>query len=90
MIYKKCESAIMREEDSEAILFEHGSDGDAKISLLNSTAYVIWSMCDGELLANEIVNSFINKFPNLDKEQITKDIYVFFDKMVARGWLEPV
>ena len=34
--YSQCTQAITREEDGEVLLFEHGEEGNAKISLLKT------------------------------------------------------
>lgn len=86
--YLQCNKAITREEDGEVLLFEHGEEGNAKISLLNKTAYAIWSLCDGNNSVDDIVAAFSQKFTDIDAHRIESDILGFIERMVARGWLE--
>ena len=86
--YLQCSNAIAREEEGEVLLFEHREEGNAKISLLNSTAYAIWDLCNGENTLDDITTIFVEKFSNVKAEKIESDIKVFIDKMVERGWLE--
>ena len=88
MKYLKCNNAITREEDGEVLLFEHGEEGNAKISLLNKTAYAIWDLCDGNNNTEDIVVIFSQKFTEIDVKKIESDILGFIERMVARGWLE--
>lgn len=89
MKYLKCNNAITREEDGEVLLFEHGEEGNAKISLLNRTAYAVWDLCDGNNNVKDIVAIFSQKFTEVDAKKIESDIMGFIERMVARGWLEP-
>lgn len=86
--YLQCNKAITREEDGEVLLFEHGEEGNAKISLLNKTAYAIWDLCDGNNSVDNIVTVFSQKFTDIDTQKIESDILGFIERMVARGWLE--
>lgn len=86
--YFQCNNAITREEDGEVLLFEHGEEGNAKISLLNKTAYAIWDLCDGNNSVDDIVAVFSQKFTDIDLKKIETDILGFIERMVARGWLE--
>ena len=86
--YLQCNNAITREEDGEVLLFEHGEEGNAKISLLNKTAYAIWNLCDGNNSVDDIVAVFSQKFTDIDVKKIETDILGFIERMVARGWLE--
>lgn len=89
MKYLKCNNVITREEDGEVLLFEHGEEGNAKISLLNKTAYAIWDLCDGNNSIEDIVAIFSQKFTDVDVQKIESDIMSFIDRMVTRGWLKP-
>ncbi len=86
--YLQCNNAITREEDGEVLLFEHGEEGNAKISLLNKTAYAIWDLCDGNNSVDDIVAVFSEKFTDIDVKKIETDILRFIERMVVRGWLE--
>lgn len=86
--YLQCNKAITREEDGEVLLFEHGEEGNAKISLLNKTAYAIWNLCDGNNSVDNIVTVFSQKFTDIDTQKVESDILGFIERMVARGWLE--
>ena len=88
--YSQCTQAITREEDGEVLHFEHGEEGNAKISLLNKTAYAIWDLCDGNNSIDDIVAIFSQKFSEIDSRKIESDINGFIERMVARGWLEVV
>ncbi len=88
--YLQCNKTIAREEDGEVLLFEHGKEGNAKISLLNKTAYAIWDLCDGNNNIDDIVAVFSQKFTDIDTSKIKSDILGFIERMVARGWLEAV
>lgn len=86
--YLQCNKAITREEDGEVLLFEHGEEGNAKISLLNKTAYAIWNLCDGNNSVDDIIATFSQKFTDIDTQKIESDVLGFIERMVARGWLE--
>ena len=86
--YLQCNKAITREGDGEVLLFEHGEEGNAKISLLNKTAYAIWNLCDGNNSVDNIVTVFSQKFTDIDTQKVESDILGFIERMVARGWLE--
>ena len=86
--YIQCNNAIVREEDGEVLLFLHGEEGNAKISLLNKTAYAIWDLCNGNNSVDDIVAIFSQKFTDVDVKKIETDILRFIERMVARGWLE--
>lgn len=89
MKYLKSNNAITREEGSEVLLFEHGEEGNAKISLLNKTAYAVWDLCDGNNNIEDIIAIFSQKFTEVDAQKIESDIKGFIERMVDRGWLEP-
>lgn len=89
MKYLKSNNAITREEGSEVLLFEHGEEGNAKISLLNKTAYAVWNLCDGNNNIEDIIAIFSQKFTEVDAQKIEADIKGFIERMVDRGWLEP-
>lgn len=86
--YLQCQNVITRDEDGEVLLFEHGKEGNVKISLLNKTAYAIWDLCDGNNNVDDIVAIFSQKFEDIDVKKIETDINGFIQRMVARGWLE--
>ncbi len=87
MKYIKNFNAITREEDEDILLFEHCEEGNAKISLLNKTAYVIWELCDGNNSVEEIINLFSKKFKEQSFEKIKSEITDFIERMVVRNWL---
>ncbi|MDR0553416.1 MAG: PqqD family protein [Treponema sp.] len=87
LVYCKNNAAIAREEDGEVLLFEHQEEGNAKISLLNKTAYAIWDLCDGKNSVDDIVSFFWKKFAAVDTEKVKTDIMGFIDRMAGRGWL---
>ena len=86
--YIQSNKATAREEDGEVLLFEHCEEGNAKISLLNKTAYAIWNLCDGNNSVDDIIVLFSQKFTDVDIQIIETDILRFIERMVMRGWLE--
>ena len=65
-----------------------GRSGEELITL-NSTAAIIWELCDGEENENDIVNILYGQF-SADYETIRCDVHEIISMLQNKGLLEPL
>ncbi len=66
------ESLIFRPLDEEWVIYD--SDGE-KLHVLNSSAAVVWMLCDGQHTVEEIVDEVAEAFDNqVAMEQVKTDV----------------
>lgn len=84
------ENIELREEGNEAILYSINAEfvGSDDIIFINQTGKVIWKMCDGEITAEDIINSFNNKFSEKSLNQLEQEVTFFINKLLSKGLIK--
>jgi hypothetical protein len=73
----------LEEIDGESVVFGRTS---AKAYFMNDTASLVWKLSDGSRSAKQIIDLFIETYPE-NKSEIAADVAQVFDRLVAEGLL---
>ena len=74
------------EVDDEAVLYDEASE---RLHVLNPTAAVIWSCCDGTLTVDELVGALAEAY-GTDEVSITADVHAVLASFADEGLLDGV
>lgn len=74
----------LRRVGSEWVLFDPGTD---RAHVLNPTAAIIWSFCDGDHDPGAIVEAIVSEVPSADPAQVRRDVGVALRRFAAEGLL---
>jgi hypothetical protein len=77
-------SVLLRELDDETVLFDETSGTTFH---LNTTASMIWCLCDGEHSEQRIADELLAVFPDADPERIRAEVRSTLDRFSADNLL---
>ena len=75
---------VFREEDEGAFLFDPDT---GRICYLNELGVNIWKSCGETITPEQLISEISLDFPEVPKEQITKDCMKFFEDLGRLGFL---
>lgn len=76
---------VFREEDDGAFLFDPIKD---ELRCLNDTGVVIYKAVNGKNTIEDIVSELAGVYPEVEEEQIRKDVGFFMEDLKTRGYLK--
>ncbi len=76
---------VFREEDDGAFLFDPIKD---ELRCLNDTGVVIYKAINGKNSIDDIVSELAGIYPEVEEEQIRKDVESFMEDLKTRGYLK--
>jgi hypothetical protein len=82
---KRKEEIQLKDIVGEAILY---SATDEQIHILNSTAQVVWELCDGAHTQADIVAALTSRFEIPDGHNVTADVHKTLTVLAEKGLLE--
>lgn len=75
---------VFREEDDGAFLFDPVRD---ELRCLNDTGVVIFKAINGRNSIDDIVRELAGIYPEVEEEQIRRDVETFMEDLRTRGYL---
>lgn len=78
------EDIVFREEDDGAFLFDPITDN---LRCINETGALVFRELDGKNSFEDIVKKLKSAHPEIDEDEIRKDVISFIDDLKARGFL---
>jgi hypothetical protein len=84
--YLRNPDVVLREEDPEegALLFNPDTN---QVKVINTTGLFIWQQCGTLHTLDEIVSEVKREFSEVPADQVTQDVKVFMDDMLATGFI---
>jgi hypothetical protein len=73
---KKRDDLAVKELGDEIMLYDETNEN---IHVLNHTAYLIWSLCDGNHTLKDIEEEMNNKFSRINSSAMLQDIIIAID-----------
>ena len=73
---------VFREEIDEAILFDPRTGA---VKILNETGAFIYQLLDGKHSQNDVVESLMERYDTMDREQVEKDLAEFLGGLRESG-----
>lgn len=83
--YAKAKNIIWREEGEEGILY---NSDNGSIVALNTSAMIIWKLCDGKHGKKEISEFIMKKFTDTDPEKARHYLDEFIEKLKNQKMIE--
>lgn len=81
-IYKKKKGLSERRLGDEVMLYDQEAD---KVHILNQTGAILWNLLDGEKSLQEIEDYFLRQFPDIKKDDLSKDIKEIIERLKEEG-----
>lgn len=82
VIYKQREGISDRKLGADIMLYDEQKD---KVHILNETGALIWELINGQNDFSAIKSGIIKQFPDVQPEEITRDIDEIIQKLVSEG-----
>lgn len=78
----------LREEDEDGGLIF--SPDTREVKVLNSTALLIWKLCDGKRTLSDIIAEVREEFDGISEDQLSEDVKEFVTTLIDIGFIGTV
>ena len=83
-IFVRNDSIVYREEEDGAFLFDPDT---GNLKYMNRTAKEAFLLLDGNTAVNQVVRHLSNLYPDMDMQQIEKDVLSYLQQLDENGFI---